>query len=324
MSTSGEHRTAKDWDKVRRDFTTSIMVDIGLRSLAQNLDGADWPLAGEDETPAKYIDLDFEELRVFPGLRDHPERVDQLIDILGETLAFDNPFGEMVAQSAVASAEDNPLLKTLTRLEIPTDFPIERSLLSADVKAFCQMEKIMTLTEFANFAQSMPPQVVVGGDFRTLLNALANVNEPALAALLPFRVGSKGLHLPEALGQLVDSLAPAERLALLKKYGVRLTDAGEKQAAGVDRERLAQLERSLQQDVARVLEFFPDEIRGLPMAIKEHGSLGRYLIVLGNLEKETLVARFLEPMLRKPEPVPVPLPAGKGGWWAALTQWFRR
>jgi hypothetical protein len=324
MSTSGEHRTAKDWDKVRMGFTTSIMVDIGLRSLAQNLDGADWPLAGEDETPAKYIDLDFEELRVFPGLKDHPERVDQLVDILGETLAFDNPFGEMVAQSAVASAEDNPLLKTLTRLEIPADFPIEMSLLSADVKGFCQMEKITTLTEFANFAQSMPPQVVVGGDFRILLNALANVNEPALAALLPFRVGSKGLHLPEALGQLVDSLAPAERLALLKQYGVRLTDAGEKQAAGVDRERLAQLERSLQQDVARVLEFFPDEIRGLPMAIKEHGSLGRYLIVLGNLEKETLVARFLEPMLRKSEPAPVPLPAGKGGWWAALTQWFRR
>jgi len=169
MSTSGEHRTAKDWDKVRMDFTTSIMVDIGLRSLAQNLDGADWPLAGEDETPAKYIDLDFEELRAFPGLKDHPERIDQLVDILGETLAFDNPFGEMVAQSAVAFAEDNPLLKTLTRLEIPTDFPIEMSVLAADVKEFCQMEKITTLTEFANFAQNMPSQVVVGAIFARCL-----------------------------------------------------------------------------------------------------------------------------------------------------------
>jgi len=69
MSTSGEparRRIGQGPD----DFTTSIMVDIGLRS---------WPriwrrglaVAGEDETPAKYIDLDFEELRAFPGLKDH-------------------------------------------------------------------------------------------------------------------------------------------------------------------------------------------------------------------------------------------------------------
>ncbi len=322
MSTPEGHCTAKDWDKIRREFHTSIMMDVTLRSLAQNLDGADWPLAGEDETPAKYIDLDFEELSACPGLKDRPERIDQLIEILGETLAFDNPFGEMVAQSAAVSAGENPLLKTLTRLEIPADFPIEMTLLSADVKNFCQMEKITTLAEFANFAQNMPPQVVVGGDFRTLLNALANVNEQALAALLPFRVGSKGLHLPEALGHLVDSLAPAERMALLKLHGVRLTDAGEKQAADVGRERLAELEQSLQQSVARVVELFPGELRDLPAAIKQHGSLGRFLIVLGNLETETLVAKFLEPLLRKPEPAGTPVPAGKGGWWAAVIRWF--
>ncbi len=324
MSTPTEHRTAKDWDKVRMDFHTSIMVDTALSSLAQNLDGADWPLPGKDETPAKYIDLPFEELRLVPGINGHPEHIDQLIDILEDTLAFDNPFGEMVAQSTAASAEENPLLKTLVRLEIPTDFPIEDSMLSADVKAFCKLEKIATLEEFANFAQKMPPQVVVGGDFRTLLNALAHVNEQTLAAVLPFRIGSKGLHLPEALAHLIDSLTPAERLALLKRNGLRLSEAEEKTAAGIDRARFAGLQESLGQRIARIQELFAEEVRGLPAMIKEHGSLGRYLVVLGDPRKEALVAKFIEPMLPKAAPAAAQAEAGKGGFWSALTRWFRK
>ena len=324
MSTPTEHRTAKDWDKVRMDFLTSILVDTALRSLAQNLDGVEWPLASEDETPAKYIDFSFEEVRVLPGLNGHPDRVDQLINILEETLAFDNPFGEMIARSAATAAQENPLLKTLTRLEIPADFPIEASLLSADVKDFCQLEKITTLAKFADFAQNMPPQVVVGGDFRTLLNALAHVNENALATLLPFRVGAKGLHLPEALGQLIDSLAPAERLALLKRSGLRLTVAEEKQAGGIDPGSLDGLERALQQRAARVLKLFPAETPGLSAAIKEQGSLERYLVVLGNPRKEALVARLIESAPAESTAATAPVPARTGGWWAALTRWFRK
>ena len=54
--------TAKDWDDVRTAFATSIMVDTSINSLAQNLDGPEWPLKGKDDTPAKYIDLSFEEV----------------------------------------------------------------------------------------------------------------------------------------------------------------------------------------------------------------------------------------------------------------------
>ena len=314
---------AKDWDKVRLDFATSIMVDTALSSLAQNLDGVDWPLQGEDETPAKYIDLSFDELCASPGLNGYPDRVDHLIDILEETLAFDNPFGEMVAQSAAAE-EENLLLKTLTRLEIPTDFPIEASMLSADVKAFCQMEKISTLAEFAQFAQNMPPQVIVGGDFRTLLNALAHVNEAALATVLPFRVGSKGLHLPEALGQLIDSLAPAERLALLKNSGAQLDEREGQSAASIDRANLAALEQSLQERAAWVKGLFSEQVQELPSVIKDHGSLGRYLVVLGDARKEALVARLLDPTREKEVPIDSTAPVRKGGWWAALTRWFQK
>ena len=201
--------TAKDWDEVRMGFHTSIMVDTPLNSLAQNLDAPDWPLPGKDETPAKYVDLTFEELQLVPGLNGCPARIDQLIYILRETLGFDDPFGDMVAEDAGAADRENPLLKNLTKLEIPIDFPIEHTTVAAGTKEFCTLEKITTLGEFAKFAQSMPPNVIVGGDFRTLLNALAHVDEEALAGILPFRPGSKGLHLPEALGQLVDAL-PAD------------------------------------------------------------------------------------------------------------------
>jgi len=53
--------TAQDWNEVRAAFATSIMVNTALGSLAQNLDGPDWPIAGRDETPAAYVDLSFEE-----------------------------------------------------------------------------------------------------------------------------------------------------------------------------------------------------------------------------------------------------------------------
>jgi len=324
MSTPTGDRTAKDWDKVRMEFHTSIMVDTSLSSLAQNLDGPDWPLQGEEETPAKYIDLSFDELRLVPGLNGHPARINQLIDILEETVAFDSPFGEMVAQSTAAEAEENPLLKNLTRLGIPLDFPVEGSLVSADVKAFCKLEKSATLSDFADFAQKMPPQVVVGGDFRKLLNAIAHVNEGALTTILPFRAGSKGLHLPEALGQLVDSLPPPERLALFRRYGLKLTEPEEKEAAGLGRERLAKMEETFQPRVAQTLKYFGDDVRALPTTVKERGSLARYLVVLGNPRKEALVAKLLEPVLKLAEPQPVPAGPQKKGLWGTLVGWFRR
>ena len=230
----------------------------------------------------------------------------------------------MVAQSAAAEAAENPLLKNLTRLGIPADFPIEASLVSPDVKDFCKLEKIMTLADFANFAQNMPPQVVVGGDFRTLLNALAHVNESALAALLPFRAGSKGLHLPEALGQVVDHLPQAERLALLKRQGLKLTDSEENLASGVAQERLAQTEETVQERVGRMLDYFRDEVRALPATVKEHGSLARYLVVLGNPRKEALVTKILEPVLKLHETAAAPAGPRKRGFWETLAGWFRR
>jgi hypothetical protein len=325
MSTSGGNFTAKDWDEVRMGFHTSIMVDTSLNSLAQNLDAADWPLHGKEETPAKYIDLTFEELQLVPGLAGHPERINQLITILRETLAFDDPFGEMVDQSTAIGDRENPLLKNLAKLEIPTTFPIEFSMVSADTKEFCQLEKITTLGEFANFAQSMPPHVIVGGDFRTLLNALAHVNEEALAAILPFRPGSKGLHLPEALGQLVDTMPVGERLTLFKRFGGRLTAEEQTKAARLDKNELKQVETALRERATRVLGVFQTELDELMTSLKEGGSLERYVVVLEDPVQEALAMELLAPVVRE---AGVPLTAEaegkKGGRWGFFTRWFKK
>src|ERR1051326_2316348 len=154
--------TAKDWDEVRTAFASSIMVDTSISSLAQNLDGPDWPIKGKDETPAKYIDHNFEEGTELLQLKGQsPDRVDQLIAILKETLGFDSPFGEMVEQTEAASARDNPLLKNLAKLGIPENFPMALTALDAGTLEFCKLEKLSTLSEFAVFAQGMSQNVIV-------------------------------------------------------------------------------------------------------------------------------------------------------------------
>ena len=319
MSAPKVRFTSKDWDDVRMGFNTSILVDTPLNSLAQSLDARSWPLPGKDETPAKYIDLPFAELSTLPGMAGHPERVDQLISILRETLAFDDPFDEMVKQ---AEETDNPLVKNLEKLEIPEDFPIDQAVISAEAREFCRLEKIVTLGDFARFAQNMSPQVVVGGDFRSLLNALAHVNEEALAAILPFRPGAKGLHLPEALGHLIGTLSPAEKAALFKRYGGRLKPDEETQASRLSRQGLSQAEEVLRQRAAPVLDYHKAEINDLAASLLEGGSLERYLMVLEDPLKETLAAELLGPVVAPRAPDVAP-PKRKG--LAGLFSWlFRR
>src|SRR5690606_12924528 len=207
--------TAKDWDDVRSAFSTSIMVDTPLHSLAQNLDGPEWPIKGRDDTPAKYIDLNLEEVLEFLQLKgQEPGRIDQLAEILRETLAFDNPFGAMMDQAHAASERDNTLLKNMAKLEVPTYFPIELTSLEPATLEFCRLENLSTVGEFAVFAQGMSQNVIVGGDFRKLLNALSHVDEKALAEALPFRPGHKGLHLVEAIAHAARSPDGAARTEL--------------------------------------------------------------------------------------------------------------
>jgi hypothetical protein len=194
--------TEKDWDDVRTAFASSIMVDTQISSLAQNLDGPVWPVKSKDETPSRYIDLSYGEALELLALKGQTaDKLDLLISIMKETLAFDSPFGDMVEQTEAASVRDNPLLKNMARIDVAENFPISLTALNADTVEFCKLENLKTLGEFAVFAQGMSQNVIIGGDFRKLLNALSNLDEATLAEILPFRKGTKGLHLVEALAQ---------------------------------------------------------------------------------------------------------------------------
>lgn len=272
--------TAKEWDEVRSAFASSIMVDTALNSLAQNLDAPDWPVKGKDETPSKYIDLNFEEAIEMLQLKGQkPERLDQLLGILKETLAFDSPFGEMVTQTEVASARDNPLLKNLAKLGIPENFPMALTALDAGTLEFCKLEKLVTLSEFAVFAQGMAQNVIVGGDFKKLLNALSHVDEASLSEVLPFRRGAKGLHLVEAIAQAVNTKNAAERAELATTW-------------------------------------FRDEVAALEQDLASGGALTRHFIRLGDPKLEAQAAELLRPHLR----LPAGAAAGKrkGGFFGRL------
>ena len=202
----------KKWDTARTAFASSIMVDTALSSLAENLDGPEWPGQGKVDSPADYIDFDYEEAVAALDERGYPPgTIDNLVTILLETLAFDDPFGEMVEHSDAMAETTNPLLENMNKIGVAVDFPIGLSSLSADTKEFCALEKLETLGAFAVFAQGMSQNVIVGGDFRSLLNALSHVDEQTLAKFLPYRPGVKGLHLVESVAALVRETKPLER-----------------------------------------------------------------------------------------------------------------
>lgn len=273
--------TAKDWDDVRKTFSSSIMVDTSLNSLAQNLDGPEWPIKGKDETPAKYIDLSFNEVVELLQLKGQkPDRLDQLIGILKETLAFDSPFGEMVEQTEAASSKDNQLVKNLQKLNIPENFPITLTGLDPGTLEFCKLEGLHTLGEFSIFAQNMSQNVIVGGDFRKLLNALSHVDEGALAEVLPFRRGHKGLHLVEAMA-----------------HAARSTD-GKTRAE-------------------QATTWFRDDLAAIENNLKAGGTLDRHFVVLGNPELEKKAADLLKPHLRVAVPaVAEKKKSGLFGWFS--------
>ena len=251
------------------------MVDTALSSLAENLDGPEWPGAGRKDTPSDYIDLNYDETLELLNSRGYPEgTMAELIEILSETLAFDDPFGDMVEHSDAAAAAENPIIDNLKKLE------------------FCELEKLSTLAEFAVFAQGMSQNVIVGGDFKTLLNALSHVDEAAIAQCLPFRPGKKGLHFVEAVGGVVRNLRKLER---------------EKLAAGGD----PSIETTAR--VAKLAHYFSDDLNGLKTRVEGGAELPREVMVLQDPAIEPIAAT----LIRSHIPAAA-APAKKTGWLGRL------
>ncbi|HVU18925.1 MAG TPA: hypothetical protein VHD32_18615 [Candidatus Didemnitutus sp.] len=299
--------TPADWDEVRKKFRNSIMTETSLVSLAQNLDMEEWPHSGPEEKPSKYIDFTWEELLMLPEIAGKNDRAMHLVAILKETLAFDDPFGDMVAQVEVSASKENPILKTLGRLGIPENFPLQFANLSEGTRAICLSEGIKTIGEFANLGQQMSTRVVLGGDFRNALNALTHGDEEGIGKFLPYRRGTTGLHLPEAIGLLAASLPRADQLALAQFYGTKLP-AGDVVIAikPLTRDQAEKFEATMRPNAIAVFAWFKDEKATLLRDLNDSLTLERYFMGLSDAAREAISVRLTQTVLG-PE-----LPARKG------------
>lgn len=284
--------TAKEWDEVRKKFRQSIMADTSLNSLAQNLETKDWPLTGEEEKPSKYIDFTYDELLLLPEIAGQEERADHLISILKETLAFDDPFGDMAAQVEETAAKENPILKTLSQLDIPEAFPLQLANFSEGTRAVCSSEGIKTIGEFAVLGQRMSTRVVLGGDFRAALNALTHGDEGSIGQFLPFRRGSRGLHLPEQIGLLAAGLPRADQLSLGQHYGVKLGSSDASLAKPLAPEQADKLLSSLKANAVAAYEWFKDQKADLLKTLHEGATLERYFVKINDPAREAIAVHL--------------------------------
>jgi hypothetical protein len=287
-----------EWDEIRKKFRHSIMADTSLVSLAQNAGTQEWPHAGDEEKPSKYIDFAYDELLMMPEIAGKAEKADLLIGILKETLAFDDPFGDMVAQVEETAAKENPILKTLARLRIPEDFPLALANLSEGTRSVCASEGIKTIGEFANLGQQMATRVVLGGDFRNMLNALTHGDEEGIGQFLPYRKGATGLHLAEAIGLIAAGLPRPDQLSLAKAYGARLTGSDAEAARPAAKEQVERLESPLRASAALAFDWFKDERAALVKSASEGASVERFFVPINDPAREAIATRLATAVLK--------------------------
>src|SRR6478609_7345587 len=263
-----------EWDEVRKKFRHSIMADTSLVSLAQNLDTKEWPHAGEEEKPSKYIEFMYDELLMLPEIAGSEDRADHLIGILKETLAFDDPFGDMVAQVEETASKENPIIKTLGRLNIPENYPLT----------------------LANFSEAT--RVVLGGDVRNALNALTHGDEEGIGAFLPYRKGSTGLHLAEAIALIPAGLPRPDQLGLAKAYGARLTTADSAAARTLTKDQVEKMEGMLRVTTTAALDWFKADKEALLKLLADGGSYERYFVVANDQAREAIAVKLTSGLLK--------------------------
>jgi hypothetical protein len=312
-----------EWDEIRKKFRHSIMADTSLISLAQNLDTQEWPHKGEDEKPSKYIDFTYEELLLLPEISGKIDQADHLIGILKETLAFDDPFGDMVAQVEETAAKDNPILKTLSRLNIPDSYPMQLANFSEGTRLVCASEGVKTIGEFANLGQQMSTRVVLGGDFRNALNALTHGDEEGIGQFLPYRKGSTGLHLAEAIGLIVAGLPRPDQLGLAKAYGAKLSPADQAAARTLTKDQIEKHESAMRVTLAAALDWFKDEKAALLKQLGEGASYERYFVVINDHAREAIAGRLASNALKdevvvRSAAADAPASGKKGGMFSRL------
>lgn len=224
MSKIPEKYSAEEWEHLRERFFKSILKTTEIAELGRNV-GVSWPFKGSGETPEKYIKFNFEELQNVPGLIGKKKRVKDLMDVLREILAFDDPFSNMADTIEDKSKEDSVYERILKKLKISESYPVNLMFFSSETQKLLHDNGVKTLMEAINFGKKSALRAKGSNDLSSLVNGIALVNESILKTHLPFRIGHQGLYLPEAVGLLIRNLDTSLRIELLDQAGMPLTDS---------------------------------------------------------------------------------------------------
>ncbi len=318
---SREAVTESEWNRIRLGFQNSIMAETGLNSLSEDMGLGSWPIEGEEETPTKYTHLSFDSLCAHPTFAVRPELLGLLVSILNNTLAFDDPFGDMVISSGESEVEDNEILKTMEKIGIPPNFPLSLAHLSKDTVDLCKREELISLEELASFAQRMAQQIVIGGDFRDFINSLANVDETGISNFIPFRPGSKGLHLIEATALLIRALPESFRYALCQRYGATLDDDQKVEANLAVRQQISEHDARVRDAVRERLIWFNGEEDEIRSHLSSGQTLDRMVMVLNDPVLEAGVRGILTQLYGDGAATVTEDLGAKGSWFSRI---FRR
>lgn len=280
-----EKYSAAEWDSIRERFQNSALNETEIAILGQNA-GVSWPFKGE--TPLKYIDCTLDELAEIPGLIGKKSRIRRLMDILRETLAFDDPFSDLVDSVELDGVEDHTFERILAKFNIPDNYPADMVKFNADTRKLLQNEKADTLLEVIRFGQLIPHDSDEGEELRLFLNGLALKDEDGMAEHLPYRRGERGLHLPEEIGLIAGALGRPVQLALIQQSGMKLTEKEKAEVqAEINLEAEAELKKALEA-MKKACEWFKEEASTLKAVFTEEGDPHRYFIPIQNLEVERI------------------------------------
>jgi hypothetical protein len=294
--------TRAQWDEVRVAFHGSLLGEISLSNLAQNIDGCVWISNEPSDCPVAYIDLSYEDvIAKFEARGLPPGRIDDLVAVLRGTLSFDESFGEMLEIAGQTEARSDVVARNLERLGIPATFPVSLCALAPGTLDFCNREQLHTLWDLLVFARGASRQVIIGGEFRELLNAITHIDEDTLATLIPFRRKTSGLYLIESLGLLVSPLDIESRIQIARSPE---TASGE-----------------LRAEIARRIAYFPDQVERLREQSAQGTPLARLVVSLEDLGTEAAVAALLGLYLMPAavKPLPPVTPRRPRGFF----RWFR-
>ncbi len=323
---SGVKTTAAEWDTARKTCAKSMMVDMKLASLAENLELPAWPYNGADETPGKYIDFSLEELAVMTEFHGKPQLIDRLYSIIHENVSHDEEFEEMVIPINQQLDKTDVLLHVLRKMEVPLDYPFDLLMLPKAVRETAPREQVKTLGQFVQFYQRISEKGVVLGEIKTILQAISSADEPRLADWMPIRPGAKGFHLIEAVALIVKKLDQDTLKSLIKKYGKKLDPQDDYMLKNTWLNLAKAGEKSIQDGIAPLTTWFTSDAEDVRTILNGGGSmdLDRYLLPLGDSDLELIVAHALIQHLQKSKPAAesTPEPAPAGGFLGKLKAFF--